>query len=297
MIVWLASYPRSGNTLLRTILRRCFGLCSMEDVRIDRPGEMRDNPDMIGHLEKEESWEEFYQKASTSNELFLVKTHLPPRDEAPFIYVVRDGRLSVKSYRKFHRDYNGIDKSIASLIVGDDDFGDWTTHYKVWNDRPGPERLLLRFEELVDVAMEDLKRIAGFIGYTGEITPWQNPIGQFREVEPNFFNRADTNFSADSQWGPAERFLFEQFHGELMRSLGYEEDLSCNFFLNQIPVEFRTMAEVMVPLLRRLAAENHEKTAVIHDLDRRLKAVTAQGDKRQFAMRYLFKRFARAIYR
>ena len=278
MIVWLASYPRSGNTLLRTILRRCFGVCSMEDVRIDRPGEFRDNPDMIGHLEKQESWDEFYARASASSEVFPVKTHLPPRDEAPFIYVVRDGRLSVKSYRKFHRDYNGIDKSIASLIVGDDVFGDWTTHYRVWNDRPGPERLLLRFEELVDVSRKDLERIAGFIGYTGEITPWQNPIEKLRKVEPDFFNRADTNFSADSQWGPAERFLFERFHGELMRNLGYEEDLSCDSILGQIPGEFRTMAEVMVPILRRLARENHEKTAVIHELDRRLRAMTTRGD-------------------
>jgi hypothetical protein len=27
-VTWLASYPRSGNTLLRTILKQCFGLSS-----------------------------------------------------------------------------------------------------------------------------------------------------------------------------------------------------------------------------------------------------------------------------
>lgn len=277
MIVWLASYPRSGNTLLRTILRRCMGLCSMEDVAIDRPGEFRDNPDMIGHLEKQESWEAFYGKAAASPERFLVKTHLPPRDEAPFIYVVRDGRLSVKSYRKFHRDYNGIDKSIASLIIGDDVFGDWTTHYRLWNDRPGPARLVLRFEELVSVSEAVLGRIAGFIGYTGEIAPWQNPIGKLREVEPDFFNRAETRFAADPEWGPAERFLFERFHGELMRSLGYEEDLSCDPVLEGVPVQFRTLADGMIPLIRRLARENHEKQSLIHQLDRRVRALTAGG--------------------
>src|SRR5262249_38743574 len=30
MIVWLASYPRSGNTLLRQVLHQCFGLSSFE---------------------------------------------------------------------------------------------------------------------------------------------------------------------------------------------------------------------------------------------------------------------------
>lgn len=27
-VTWLASYPRSGNTLLRIVLKRCFGLSS-----------------------------------------------------------------------------------------------------------------------------------------------------------------------------------------------------------------------------------------------------------------------------
>ncbi|WP_373499488.1 sulfotransferase domain-containing protein [Desulfococcus sp.] len=275
MIVWLASYPRSGNTLLRTVLRRCFGLCSHEDVPIDRPGEFRDNPDMIGHVEKQEAWEDFYGKALASPELSLVKTHLPPRDEQPFIYVVRDGRLSVTSYRKFHRDYNGIDKSIASLIIGDDVCGDWTTHYRVWNDRSAPERLVLRFEELVNVSEEVLARIACFIRFTGEIAPWENPIGRLREVEPDFFNRAETRFAADPEWGLAERFLFERFHGELMRGLGYENDLSCVHLIREVPGEFLAMAEEMVTLLRRLSRENHERLTSIHDLDRRLKAMAA----------------------
>ncbi len=33
MINWLASYPRSGNTLLRTILKTCFGLMSYDSMR------------------------------------------------------------------------------------------------------------------------------------------------------------------------------------------------------------------------------------------------------------------------
>ena len=47
MIVWLASYPRSGNTLLRQVLKRCFGLDSYEapgPVFVDLP----DAPDRHG---------------------------------------------------------------------------------------------------------------------------------------------------------------------------------------------------------------------------------------------------------
>lgn len=270
MIVWLASYPRSGNTLLRTILRRCFDLCSYEDVPIDRPGEFRDNPNMIGHLEKQEAWDEFYGKALTSDELFLVKTHLPPRDEQPFIYVVRDGRLSVTSYRKFHRDYNHLDKSINSLIIGDDVCGDWTSHYRLWNDRPLPDRLILKFEDLVDISDESMSRIAEFIKFKGTIKPWENPINRLRAVEPNFFNRAGTRFEAGPEWGLAERFLFERFHGDLMRGLGYGDDLSYEPLVRNVPSEFLEMAEVMAAMIRRLAVENHEKLTLIHGLDRQL---------------------------
>lgn len=270
MIVWLASYPRSGNTLLRTILKRCFDLCSYEDVPIDRPGEFRDNPDMIGHLEKQEAWDDFYAKALASPELFLVKTHLPPRDEQPFIYAVRDGRLSVTSYRKFHRDYNNLDKSIISLIIGDDVCGDWTSHYRIWNDRPATNKLVLKFEDLVNISDASLARIASFINFKGNIKPWENPISRLRAVEPNFFNRADTRFEADPEWGLAERFLFEKFHGDLMRRLGYGEDLSCDPLVRNVPREFLDMAEEMAALIQRLALEHQERLTRIHHLERQL---------------------------
>jgi hypothetical protein len=278
MIIWLASYPRSGNTLLRTLIRHCFGCCSYEDVPIDRPGEFRDNPDMIGHLEKQEDWDAFYERATASPGVFLVKTHLPPRDGQPFIYVVRDGRLSVTSYRKFHRDYNGIDKSLVSLIVGDDICGDWTSHYRAWNDRPGPDRLLLRFEALVDASEGLLSRIAGFIRHDGEIRPWKNPIDRLRTVEPDFFNRADTRFDAGPEWGLPEWFLFERCHGALMAELGYGNDLSCIGHLRDVPQAFLAMAEEMAVLVRRLARENHEQLHMIHRLDRQLKAAAGPRD-------------------
>ncbi len=48
MIVWLASYPRSGNTLLRTVLSECFGLRSTADE--PEPIEAAHATGMIGGL-------------------------------------------------------------------------------------------------------------------------------------------------------------------------------------------------------------------------------------------------------
>ena len=66
MIVWLASYPRSGNTLLRTVLKQTMGLWSYS-----------------GPMPITEPWELFYEKASADETTCLVKTHLQPRDSQP----------------------------------------------------------------------------------------------------------------------------------------------------------------------------------------------------------------------
>ena len=270
MIVWLASYPRSGNTLLRTILKRCFDLCSYEDVPIDRPGEFRDNPDMIGHLEKQEAWDDFYAKALASPELFLVKTHLPPRDEQPFIYAVRDGRLSVTSYRKFHRDYNNLDKSIISLIIGDDVCGDWTSHYRIWNDRPAANKLVLKFEDLVNISDETLARIARFINFKGNIKPWENPIAACVPWSPTF-STVRIPVSKPTGMGACRAVP--------VRKISRRPDAPARVWgrpvlrppwSGNVPREFLDMAEEMGALIQRLALEHHERLTRIHHLERQL---------------------------
>ena len=222
MIVWLASYPRSGNTLLRTICRHCFHLYSYADEPVDYKSEFRSNPDLIGHMEYQESWEEFYPKASASPEVFLVKTHNYPIDNQPVIYVVRDGRSSIQSYRKFHLSFNRIDKSLVSIILGNDHYGDWSTHFDKWNNRD-VKRLLIRFEDLVDITGEGLAEIAAFIHYKGKINKWSNPVQELQSYEPNFFNEKNREFIPGKDWTPATEYVFNKLHHQLMADLKYNE--------------------------------------------------------------------------
>ena len=48
--IWLASYPRSGNTFLRTILWHCFGLRSASVYPQDLGGN-RALEGYVGHIE------------------------------------------------------------------------------------------------------------------------------------------------------------------------------------------------------------------------------------------------------
>jgi hypothetical protein len=222
MIVWLASYPRSGNTLLRTVLKRCMDLDSYADEPIAVESPLRSDNALIGHLELPAPWSEFYAKARRSPERILVKTHLPPRDDAPFIYVVRDGRSAVKSYVKYYEQYvPGHAVNLFRLIAGDDAYGDWTSHYEAWNGRPRANGLVVRFEELVDASDDLLRRLAAFLGQERPVVPWRNPLEELAQAEPGFFRGGGRHFEGRDDWPQLVDDCFHFFHGAQMARLGY----------------------------------------------------------------------------
>ena len=72
MIIWLASYPRSGNTLLRTILKRCFDRVSYADEAIHVDSPIRSDSSLVGHRELPVPWPEFYAEATALPETWFV---------------------------------------------------------------------------------------------------------------------------------------------------------------------------------------------------------------------------------
>ena len=289
VIIWLASYPRSGNTLFRTILRRCFGLYSHADEPVDHQSEFRSNPDLIGHRDPPADWESFYRHASASPEIYPVKTHRPPPDDQPFIYIVRDGRSAVLSFQKFNREYNGRDFSLAGLILGAGGYGGWSAHYRGWNDREGVRRLVLRYEDLVDVSPDTLKDVAAFIGFSNSPQAWENPLEILKKKEPAFFGGQRIKFSGDERWSPSHEFLFAGIHGEVMTRLGYYDAGRKRDFSKDLPGHAIAVMTEMMAFFNDLDAENRnlrktceERLAVIQELDaaceERLRLINALHD-------------------
>lgn len=229
MIVWLASYPRSGNTLLRTVLKQTLGLDSYGDPeswerKLSKPTRTlpTSTSEITGGLRPSMTWEEFYPMATQSPEVFLVKTHQAPIDAQPVIHVVRDGRKAVTSYFHFHRDkHSSTQRTILQIIAGEDLYSDWTSHYDAWRGHSGP-RMEVRFEELVDASVELVGRIANFIGHKGQIQPWQNPFETLHEVNPSKFREGRTEWTSPAEWGSGEEWAFCALHAPLMEELGYE---------------------------------------------------------------------------
>ena len=196
MIIWLASYPRSGNTLLRQILKGCFRRDSHESLGGRGPApSLPDTPraeasHLWGHLETAEEPRAFYDRASRSEDTFFVKTHEFPSDGQRAIYVVRDGRLALDSFVAFQQRYHPRSSSLLSLVCGDHLFGDWSDHFRRWQTRPGGQTLLVRFEELVSCNEELLERLREFIGHRGSVRRWESPTGNSGRPCPRCSARA-----------------------------------------------------------------------------------------------------------
>ena len=221
MIIWLASYPRSGNSLTRSILGKCYGIDSYSDSPRDNRLATETGKSSGTALYSGE-WTSFYIHASNSPKLYFIKTHLPPIDKAPFIYIVRDGRSSSWSYFNFMTDYfPEAKRSLSQIILGDDYYGDWSSHYNAWTNRPGVRSLQLNFAQLPDASMELLRQIAGFIHHTGPIIPWKNTLQELHKEEPKFFREGKTTWTPPPEWTPSVDFIFWQRHAHLMETLNF----------------------------------------------------------------------------
>ncbi len=153
--VWLASYPRSGNTFVRTVLAQCFGLKSGslygDDLGNDPAVEA-----LAGHIEQGPDGRIRFGEQRPR----LVKTHHLPMDEAPAIYVLRDGREAVVSLYHFMEQ----SRPLLDIVEGQTLFGTWAEHASSWRPELRPNTLFLRYEDLVDDLPAVIEQIAGFIG-------------------------------------------------------------------------------------------------------------------------------------
>jgi len=223
LIIWLASYPRSGNTLLRTVLKQTMGLGSFSDGADDQI--LNENEmDTVGIKKIDRCWDDFYQQATASKDVFLVKTHNPPSDSQPAIYVVRDGRSSTESYAAFHKSFAPnpeLSPSIMELMVGEDFYGDWSSHFEAWNSRKEGRLLLVRFEELVNANDVLLEKLRLFIGFEGDVKSFNNPIEELRSNHAEFFRKGEKLWKKSAKWTEKEESFFIALHGDLLCKLGY----------------------------------------------------------------------------
>src|SRR6266508_870590 len=223
MIVWLASYPRSGNTLLRLLLKHVFGVCTFSLYDDPLIGANQTAAREIGHQHHGLSTERFYEVASTKPNMYLVKTHDPPRDDAPAIYVVRDGRATIVSYLHYLRTIVGSDVSLSDVVLGSVPYRSWSEHFEAWRPRKRTKTLLLKYEDLTNQSVAATQRIADFLKLEQQ-EEFTNDFNRYHRIFPHFFRRgSNPDNIAELKGDTAE--LFWTMHGHLMKGLQYVKSI------------------------------------------------------------------------
>ena len=224
MIIWVASFPRSGNTLLRILLRQVFSLGSYCKYK---SGSTAPNAkwDSIGFRAlpwPEPTWKKTYKILQTSEELCPVRTHDIEKDGAKTIYVVRDARSVLRSYYHFLRDLGGKSNvTMKKVINGGLGYGSWSKHLSGWEPYDRPDTLVIRYEDILDKPEEEIQRLEAFLGISA-VNPWENQFEEWQEAHPKFFFFLSPKPPVD-EYTPEEMKLFWKQHGEWMHRLGYGE--------------------------------------------------------------------------
>ena len=163
--IFIATYPKSGTTLVHMIL---YQLLTDGDMGI--PHLNRFAPYLEDLIKGEARVGDPRCRKEGSAPRRIAKTHLPynvvPKGCGRYIYVVRDGRDAAVSYYHHHR-RNGYDKSFPDyfheFVKGVDRFGSWFEHVDDWTrNRDRLNVLYLRFEDLLADLDGAVRRIADF---------------------------------------------------------------------------------------------------------------------------------------
>ncbi len=211
-MMWLASYPRSGNTYLRSILWTCFGLQTGSMYRDDLRGDLAVSQ-QVGHFEGAAHGRfspEFLR-------LPLVKTHGWPVDDRKAIYIVRNGRDCCRSLLEFWRAEGDHSINLNDIIAGRHQFGSWSDHFLAWDPERRPNTLFLRFEHLTNDFDGTLEQLSRFL----EMRPLRavppKPIAA-RSGGPHWLSPGSTPVRPMTS---TQEALFDRHHGAMMARLGY----------------------------------------------------------------------------
>ena len=199
MIIWLASFPKSGNTWMRAFL------CSYLYLDLDKENftfnllkkiERFPNLNQLNNigikpksfLDVAKSWIPTQNHINLNNKINLLKTHqaFGNFENFPFtdsnntlgaIYLVRDPRDVLISYSKHMK--QSIDKTL-DLVLEDDSKGNlfegknsvigemrgsWSQHYNSWKYSNLKEKIIIKYEDLINNPFDTFSKVISHLNY------------------------------------------------------------------------------------------------------------------------------------
>ncbi|MAJ23272.1 MAG: hypothetical protein CBC24_05385 [Candidatus Pelagibacter sp. TMED64] len=195
MIIWIASYPKSGNTWMRSLISSYF-FSSGEDFNFDLlkkiplfPSNKQFSPLInLNNLSKEplkisDYWNAAQSRLNLNNKKNFLKTHnacashngnwFTNKDNTlAYIYLVRDPRAVVCS-NAFHSNIT-LDQSVKdlmndNLVAYNGEFklvemtGSWKTNYLSWKKKKDFKGIIIKYEDLLKDTTVEFKKVLVFL--------------------------------------------------------------------------------------------------------------------------------------
>jgi len=203
MIIWLASYPKSGNTWVRAFLSAylyttdgSFNFNSLNKIG-EFPdhnilGKFMDSKDFHNLGEVSKNWIKVQEFINLSQENTYLKTHsaLCNINENIFttngttlaiIYIVRDPRniiLSMSNHfgKKQEESFNAIINErhiiypiINKQLIPPTLIGSWRNHYLSWKNCNSINKIIIKYEDLINDSRGTFEKIINFLCKYAEI--------------------------------------------------------------------------------------------------------------------------------
>ena len=193
MIIWIASYPKSGNTWVRSFVTAYY-FCENGIFDISKLNLIQDYPnkqffkETVKKGEIHKHWDSSQKNICNEKKVKFLKTHnslitafgndfTKPKYSLGIIHVIRDPRNIITSLKN-HHDFETYEKTLTFMqdenkVLEDyphlknyaktNIINSWRINYQSWMSNKNFRRLTIRYEDMIENPQQTFKKLVVFI--------------------------------------------------------------------------------------------------------------------------------------
>jgi hypothetical protein len=157
--IFIVGYPKSGNTWFQNLVG---GVVYGVDPKLSPIA-------LVQELVPDANSRKYFRRYATP--MFFKSHSLPCQEYRRVVYLLRDGRDAMVSYRHYREAVDKVKYDFQKFVTPETDLYPchWPRHVEAWAKNPyEAQMLVIKYEDLLDQPVEQLKRFCEFAGISRE---------------------------------------------------------------------------------------------------------------------------------